>query len=82
MMTLEELADILGEMYHNEQYTDQMTSLHMFGIIYAKDLQVMEKSYRSRKAFLEELQLAAGITKKEVGEIRQGIKLAQHVEPK
>lgn len=78
-MTLEELAHILGEMYRNKQYTDQMTSLHMFGIIHAEELQVLEKSYRSRTAFLKELQSEAGIAKSEILEISQGIKLAEYV---
>ena len=85
-MTFEELADILGEMYRNKKYTDQMTSLHMFGIKYANHIQCMANQHSMKLTpFITKLHEQAGILgnagkpKKGI-EVHQGVKLSQYVE--
>lgn len=74
-MSIKELDDKLGEMYHNAPTDDAVTMIHLFGIKYADQI---AKSTYSKKDIAE----AAGIQPSYVTEISKGVKLAKYVTPK
>ena len=72
-MSVEEAADLLGNMYENAPRGEQVTSIHVFGIIYADAIRSMPK---------KELAKRAGICESYYTEISKGIRLAEHVQLK
>ena len=70
-MNIEEAADLLGNMYENAAQGEQVTSIHVFGIIYADTIRSMSK---------KELAKHAGICESYHTEISKGIRLAKHVQ--
>jgi len=74
-MTLQELGGKLNEMYTNAPYGDSVAMIHLFGIIYAAEI---EKCPFSKK----DIANAAGIATSYGTEISKGVKLAKYVTPR
>ena len=70
-MRIEEAAELLGNMYENAPVGEQVTSIHVFGIIYADAIRSMSK---------KELAKRAGLGESFHTEISKGIRLAKHVQ--
>jgi hypothetical protein len=74
-MTLNELGIKLREMYENAPKGDSVAMIHLFGIIYAKEINNIENS---KKEIIE----VSGISKSYITELSKGVKLADYVVPK
>jgi hypothetical protein len=74
-MTLNELGIKLREMYENVPKGDSVAMIHLFGIIYAKEINNIENS---KKEIIE----VSGISKSYITELSKGVKLADYVVPK
>ena len=70
-MSIQEAANLLGNMYENAPWGEQVTSIHVFGIAYADTIRSMPK---------KELAKRAGIHESYHTEISKGIRLAKHVQ--
>lgn len=70
-----ELALRLREMYDRAKRNEAACQVHLFGIIYAKELQECGCS-------LKDIVRRSGISMGYLSEVSKGIKLAQYVEPK
>lgn len=71
-MTLNELGEILHDMYFNSEEGEKVAMIHLFGIKYAKDIQDVKES---KKAIAK----AAGIRESYGTEVSKGVKLSKYV---
>ncbi|MEE0982573.1 MAG: hypothetical protein U0L38_00800 [Bacteroidales bacterium] len=71
-MTLQDLANILSDMYNNAPQKDQVTMIHLFGIKYAKV--ILENGY-SKKEIIQKANLRGSY----VTELNKGIRLSSYV---
>lgn len=71
-MTLQDLADILSDMYNNAPRKDQVTMIHLFGIKYAN--LIIENGY-SRKEIIKK----SNIPESYLVELNKGIRLSNYV---
>lgn len=74
-MTVEELAERLGEMYENARRNEAACQVHLFGILYASDIQACGQP-------VSVLAQRAGLSRGYAAEISKGIKLARYVDVK
>jgi hypothetical protein len=74
-MTLIELGNKLNEMYTNASKGDRVVMIHLFGIMYAKEIKECEFS---KKEIIKHSKI--GITY--LAELNKGVKLANFVVPK
>ena len=72
IMTLQDLADILSDMYNNAPRKDQVTMIHLFGIKYAN--LIIENGY-SRKEIIKK----SNIPESYLVELNKGIRLSNYV---
>ena len=75
IMTLNELATKLSEMYNNAPKGDSVAMIHLFGIKYAKEI---KESEYSKKDIIQQ----SGINASYLTELTKGVKLAEYVIPK
>ncbi len=73
-MNIKELGLKLREMYVDAPKGDSVAMIHLFGILYAKEINDIENS---KKEIIE----ASGISKSYITELSKGIKLAEFVIP-
>ena len=71
-MELEELAEILRDMYFNSEEGEAVAMIHLFGIKYAEDIQSLGVSKRA-------IAQAAGLEESYGTEISKGVKLSRYV---
>lgn len=71
--TLEELGEILADMYSNAQKKEQVTMIHLFGVKYAEDI---------KKVGIREVIDEAGIHSTYRTELNKAVNLAKYVRPK
>lgn len=71
-MTIKELADKLQQMYTNAPKGEKVAMIHLFGIVYATEIQ---KCGFSKKEIAE----SAKISNKYGTEINKGVKLSKYV---
>ncbi len=71
-MTIQTLATILRDMYDNAPKGEKSTMVHLFGIIYAKEIEANNIS-------ISELLELAGIKDSYNVEIRKGIRVGRYV---
>ena len=71
-MTLNQLGEILNQMYFGAEDGEAVAMIHLFGIKYATEI---IESGKSKKAIAK----AAGIPESYGTEISKGVKLANHV---
>ncbi len=74
-MTINELGDILSDMYQNASNGDSVVMIHLFGIQYAEQIKSLGVS-------CETVARAAHIHPSYKTEISKGIKLSQYVNTK
>lgn len=74
-MGLNELGEILHDMYFNSEERETVVMIHLFAIKHAKEIKV---SGESMKAIAK----AAGIPESYGTEISKGVNLARYVTPK
>lgn len=74
-MTLNELADVLSDMYRNAPHGDSVAMIHLFGIKYAREIKTLEASCKA-------IAKAAHINESYGTEISKGVKLSKYVIPK
>lgn len=73
-MKIQELAQILGDMYENAKRNEAVCQINLFGIIYAAEIEAAQCS-------IKELVRLSGINMGYVTEVSKGIKLAKYVVP-
>ena len=71
-MELEELAEILHDMYFNSEEGEAVAMIHLFGIKYAEDIQSLGVSKRA-------IAQAAELEESYGTEISKGVKLSRYV---
>ena len=71
-MELQELSNILNEMYFNSPEKETVAMIHLFGIKYAGEISSLNSSFK-------EIAKAAGINESYGTEISKGAKLAKYV---
>lgn len=71
-MTLQDLANILSDMYNKAPQKDQVTMIHLFGIKYAKA--ILENGY-SKKEIIQKANLRGSYLR----ELYKGIRLSSYV---
>jgi hypothetical protein len=71
--TLNELGNLLEEMYSNAPRKEQVTMIHLFGVKYAEDIQ---------KVGIREVIEQSGIHSTYRTELNKAVKLAKYVNPK
>lgn len=71
-MTIQTLASILEDMYVNAPKGEKSTMVHLFGIVYAKEI-------KTNKIKISDLLKTAKITKSYNAEIRKGIRVGKYV---
>ena len=71
--TVNNLAQILADMYANAPHGRRVTNIHLFGIDYNEEI---------RQAGVYDVVVAAGIPETYVTEVNKGINLAAHVIPR
>ena len=69
-MTLDEAAQILGQMYYNAPHKEQAAHIHLFGIKYAKQLEGLSNTEIVRRA---------GLPHSYYSEVAKGRKLSKYV---
>lgn len=71
--TVDQLGNILNEMYTDAPKNEHVTMIHLFGVKYALDIQ---------KAGIREVIEKAGIHLSYKTELSKAVKLAKYVDPK
>lgn len=71
--TVNELGNILSDMYNNAPKKEQVTMIHLFGVKYADDIQHVG---------IREVIEQAGIHSTYRTELNKAVKLAKYVNPK
>lgn len=74
-MNIKELGGKLREMYINAPKGDSVAMIHLFGIIYAEEINNCEYSKK-------DIIIASGISQSYITELSKGVKLAEYVYPK
>ena len=74
-MTTRELGRELREMYINAPKGDAVAMIHLFGIIYADEINNLENAKN-------EIIIASGISQSYITELSKGVKLAKYVIPR
>ena len=74
-MTLQELGNILHNMYFDSEEGEAVAMIHLFGIKYANEINELGASKR-------EIAKAAGIRESYATEISKGVKLSKYVHVK
>ena len=74
-MTLQQLGEILNQMYLGSEEGEMAAMVHLFGIKYAKEI-------RDCGASMKAIAKAAGINESYGTEISKGVKLSRWVVPK
>lgn len=74
-MTEGELGRILSEMCFNAPHGYKMTNMHLFGVMYASEIEDEELSIKA-------IVRAAGLQDSCIAEVSKGVKLARYVQPK
>ncbi|RAI94302.1 hypothetical protein DET54_108102 [Paenibacillus pabuli] len=71
-MTVDELGEILNNMYRNAPDGDQVANIHLFGVKYADIINRNDFS-------VKEIVIASGISLSYTTEVSKGIKLSKYV---
>ncbi|WP_339847690.1 hypothetical protein MKY42_32185 [Paenibacillus sp. FSL W7-1088] len=71
-MTVDELGEILNNMYRNAPDGDQVVNIHLFGVKYADIINRNDFS-------VKEIVIASGISLSYTTEVSKGIKLSKYV---
>lgn len=74
-MTVNELGEILKNMYENAPNGDQVANIHLFGVKYAQV--ILDNNYKAI-----EIVRASKINESYATEVSKGIKLAKYVIPR
>lgn len=71
-MTIKELGEKLGDMYHNAPKGATVAMIHLFGIKYSEEIKISKYSKK-------DIATAANVPVSFVTEISKGVKLAEFV---
>lgn len=71
-MSINELGQILREMYSNASHGNQVVNIHLFGIKYA--FEILRNKYS-----VKEIVTASGINTSYATEVSKGIRLSEYV---
>ncbi len=76
VMTLDELSNILADMYRNSEHREAKLSIHLFGIKYGNEI---EKGRQTKEFSIKEIVEKADLPESYQTEVSVGVNLSRYV---